>query len=271
MKDPAFLFYYRDWKSSTEKMSNTERGAYIQLICLQAENGHVTDIDMKKICSNICFDTMQVQFDQNTYKTVKSKFMETETGSGMYINARLAEEIEKRIKYSESRRNNRKSKYEKSYENTHAESYDKHMVNVNENRNINTNINVVQGEKNNEPSAPLPIVRHADVHDPTTGQFVQTKTNEVDKLWAHPSAGTENMRYEIIAKSNQWDYPKITKVYEVWVESRKSDESKKFNRNEAMADFRKFCLSWKINESEKSKNGKEQNGKAVNGKTLVYT
>lgn len=165
MKDPAFLFYYRDWKSSTEKMTNAERGAYIQLICLQAENGHVTDIDMKKICSNICFDTMSIKIDESTYNTVKSKFAETAPGSGMYINARLYDEIQKRIKYSESRRNNRKNKTEQTYDNTHEQTYELHMVNVNVNENINEDKINTQEEKKAETKKEILVPRPSSVEE----------------------------------------------------------------------------------------------------------
>lgn len=143
MKDPAFLFYFRDFKSSTEGMSNAARGAYIQLMCLQAENGYITEVDMKKICSNICYDTMQVTIDEKTLSAIKTKFQETAPGSGQFINQRLQEEIAKRLKYSESRRSNRKNKKEETCD----QSYEKHMVNGNVNENINENIKGVQGEK----------------------------------------------------------------------------------------------------------------------------
>lgn len=148
MRDPAFLFYYRDFRVSTEKMTNEERGAYIQLMCVQAENGHVTDEDMKKICSNICFETMTIKFNINLYETVKSKFKEHPDAPGTFINRRLAEEIEKRLKYTESRRKNR----QKNIKITHEKTYDKHMIhhmeNGNENENINENIKGGVGEKN---------------------------------------------------------------------------------------------------------------------------
>lgn len=192
MKDPAFLFYYRDWKSSTEKMTNAERGAYIQLICLQAENGHVTDIDMKKICSNICFDTMSIKIDESTYNTVKSKFAETATGSGMYINARLYDEIQKRIKYSESRRNNRKNKTEQTYDNTYEQTYELHMVNVNENANINEDEIKTQEEKKAETKKGILVPRPSSVEE--VAEYFKTDPDcllngkselEAKKFWTH--------------------------------------------------------------------------------------
>jgi len=154
MRDPAFLFYYRDFKSATESMTNTARGAYIQLLCHQAEKGYITDNDMKKICSDIDFVNMKIIVDEKTYLQVKEKFMETEPESGRFINVRLSEEIEKRVKYSESRRKNRASKIENTYDITYDSTHEKHMsihmVNANANRNINTNKEGVQGEKKPE-------------------------------------------------------------------------------------------------------------------------
>lgn len=185
MKDPAFLFYYRDFKSSTEGMSNAARGAYIQLMCLQAENGFITEVDMKKICSNICFNTLQITIDENTLSVIKTKFKETAPGSGQFINGRLEEEITKRLKYSESRRSNRKNKkeetYVQTYDNTYEESYEKHMVNGNRNINENINENIekgVQGEKVQTPCLASPS-RNEDFKSSNPSDFFTV--DEIDK------------------------------------------------------------------------------------------
>lgn len=179
MKDPAFLFYHRDFLVGTENMSLAATGAYIKLMCIQADQGHVTEKHMKKICSNICFETMQISLDENTYNEVKTKFTETAPGSGLYINNRLAEEIQKRIKYSESRRKNRKPKTEKTYDvtydNTYVETYEKHMVNANANANINTDINEnikggMGGKSKNEKTENIQIKKWTDQ---PTGEYAQ--------------------------------------------------------------------------------------------------
>lgn len=255
MKDPAFLFYFRDFKSSTENMTNCQRGAYIQLMCIQAENGYISDKDMIKICSVICYNTMTVKLDQDTYEAMKSKFSEEEPGSGRFINKRLSEEIQKRAKYCESRRNNKiqskKQENKTSHVETQVRTYDKHMtshmVNANINENENREIKGVQGEKERP--------HHTEVHDPKNGQFVKTKTNDVSQLVPHPSDQSGRVQYEIVAMNHSWSYPKLTEVWETWVASRQSNEDKRFNRTEAFADFRKFCLSYAANERSKNKNG----------------
>jgi hypothetical protein len=137
---------------STAKLTNAQRGAYIQLMCLQATNGHVTEKDMMNTCAVICFDTMKITMDKEALSFVKSKFVETTPGSGHYRNPRLTTEIEKRTTYSESRRNNRMKKTSKTYDNTYDNTVNTHMVNVNANVNENENKGKgVQGE-NEKPT-----------------------------------------------------------------------------------------------------------------------
>ena len=102
MKDPAFLFYSNDFLSGTMLMSNEDVGAYIRLLCLQHQKGHLKEKDMLIICGNKNEDIL-------------NKFTLDEDGK--FYNKRLEEEIIKRKKYSESRRNNRlKKKEEKKKE-----------------------------------------------------------------------------------------------------------------------------------------------------------
>jgi hypothetical protein len=48
-KDPAFLFYYQDFQHGTRKMTFEEKGAYIELLCEQADCGHLSLEDIKRI------------------------------------------------------------------------------------------------------------------------------------------------------------------------------------------------------------------------------
>lgn len=92
MKDPAFLFYSSDFLSGTMLMSDEDIGQYIKLLCLQHQKGHLKEKDILNICK--------------TYKEeIFSKFKKDEEGN--YYNERLEEEVVRRKKYSESRRNNR--------------------------------------------------------------------------------------------------------------------------------------------------------------------
>jgi hypothetical protein len=113
-KDPAFLFYSSDFLTGTALMSDDQIGKYIKLLCYQHQKGHLTERDMLKICST---------HDEDIF----SKFEKDE--NGLYYNARLQQEIDKRKAYSESRRQNRIKKDMNNISN----SYDKHMENENEN------------------------------------------------------------------------------------------------------------------------------------------
>lgn len=127
MKDPAFLFYSSDFLSGTMLMTDEEIGQYIKLLCLQHQKGHLKEKDMLNICKTYNED-------------IFSKFKKDEEGN--YYNERLEYEANKRKAYSESRRNNRKKKetYEEDMKNI-CNSYEQHMGNANENRNINKNKN----------------------------------------------------------------------------------------------------------------------------------
>jgi uncharacterized protein YdaU (DUF1376 family) len=97
MKDPAFLFYSKDWLSGCQFMDMSERGVYITLICAQHQNGR---LDPKRVGFLLGFGWDMVS------DIVKSKFTQDE--KGMIFNERLEEEIEKRAQYIEKQRNNGK-------------------------------------------------------------------------------------------------------------------------------------------------------------------
>jgi hypothetical protein len=115
-KDPAFLFYTSDFLTGTLTMTDEQVGKYIRLLCLQHQKGELSEKDMLFICKS---------HDEDIF----SKFKNID---GKYFNERLKEESIKRIKYSESRRNNKLKKNISS-------SYVKHMENENENENENIN------------------------------------------------------------------------------------------------------------------------------------
>lgn len=121
-KDPAVLFYTNDFLSRTFTMSDEQVGKYIRLLCIQHQQGYLTEQDMLNICKT---------YDVAVY----SKF--TKEGD-MFFNERMRSETEKRKNYSESRRNNRKTTKDKNI----CKTYDKHM----ENRDIDVNEIVLNEE-----------------------------------------------------------------------------------------------------------------------------
>jgi hypothetical protein len=129
-KDPAFLFYPGDYVSGTMGMTFEEKGAYMDLLMLQFNRGHMN--------THMIQHTVGHLWDQ-----VKCKFIQD--NEGLWYNVRLDVEKEKRKTFTESRRNNikpkNKPKVEPSYE-THMQPHmDSHMENVNIDINKDININ----------------------------------------------------------------------------------------------------------------------------------
>ena len=129
-KDPAFLFYPGDYVSGTMGMTFEEKGAYMDLLMLQFNRGHMNTHMIQHTIGHL-------------WEQVKCKFIQDD--QGLWYNVRLDVEKEKRKTFTESRRNNIKPKNKPSYEppyETHMQHHmNSHMENVNENINkdINTN------------------------------------------------------------------------------------------------------------------------------------
>lgn len=141
-KDPAVLFYYQDFLVGTEFMSDDEVGKYIKILCHLADKGRLT----KNHILNICKTSV---IAENILEKLK-----VDSG-GFYYNQRMLEEKEKRLKYSESRRNNRIG--HKDMMNI-SNTYDKHMENENENINvINKGESVERGDHLTSNSKPTLI------------------------------------------------------------------------------------------------------------------
>jgi hypothetical protein len=134
-KDPAFLFYSADFIVGTYEMTDEQVGRYIRLMCLQHQKGHLSE--------SVVLSVMGGEIDREVIGKLKRD------DDGLYYNERLEEETNKRRKYSESRAKNRKGKaVSKSHDNHMSNicnSYDEHMVN--ENEDVNVNVNEVKGTK----------------------------------------------------------------------------------------------------------------------------
>lgn len=114
-KDPAFLFYTGDFMAGTYLFTDDQVGKYIRLLCLQHLKGELTRKDMLTICK---------AYDSEIFQ----KFTRTERGT--FVNIRLAEEVTKRRKYTESRSKNGAGR-------NHMQTICKPYVNHTENENIN--------------------------------------------------------------------------------------------------------------------------------------
>ena len=126
MKNPAVLFYTSDFITGTMFMTNEEVGAYIRVLCMQHQKGHLTENEILQICKK-----------KSIFSKIISHFKKDK--KGLFYNKRMDKEKEKREKYSESRAKNR-SKSSKDKNNI-SKTYDIHMENENEDENINENIN----------------------------------------------------------------------------------------------------------------------------------
>lgn len=131
-KDPAVLFYTSDFLSGTYMMSMEQRGKYITLLCLQHQQGHLSEKHMLSICS--AHDT-----------DVLCKFKQDNDGN--YYNQRMELETAKRCKYTESRRKNASKK--ESICTAYEKHMPYHMENGNEdiNKDVNSNKNRGSGGK----------------------------------------------------------------------------------------------------------------------------
>lgn len=94
-KDPAFLFYPGDWLGGTLGMSFEEKGAYIDLLVLQFNRGHMTSHMIAQIVGQI-------------WIKLENKFIQDE--NGLWYNARLDEEKFKRKSFVGTRYNNLEGK-----------------------------------------------------------------------------------------------------------------------------------------------------------------
>lgn len=85
-KDPAFLFYSSDFLTGTYLMSDEQIGKYIRLLCIQHQQGHLSDKQISQILND---DDVEV-FE---------KFRQDEDGK--WYNVKLDQEVERRKSYSE--------------------------------------------------------------------------------------------------------------------------------------------------------------------------
>ena len=156
-KDPAFLFYPGDYVSGTMGMTFEEKGAYMDLLMLQFNRGHMNTHMIQHTVGHL-------------WEQVKCKFIQDD--EGLWFNVRLDFEKDKRKTFTESRRNNikpkEKPKKEPSYE-THMNTHmDSHMEN--ENENINKDIIISKSKCNFEEALEYISIRLGTENGKTEAQ-----------------------------------------------------------------------------------------------------
>src|SRR5688572_1090680 len=108
-KDPAINWYFDNWVGGTKGLNRFQKGCYFDLLTAQFYIGPLSLEQIKN----------ELGPDFHVWESIKKKFIQTESGD--YYNERLAAEIRKRQKYSESRSKNRKNKDMNNISNTHVE------------------------------------------------------------------------------------------------------------------------------------------------------
>ncbi len=119
-KDPAFLFYPSDWQGGTTGMSFEEKGAYMDVLMMQFNRGHMTEHMISHVIGQL-------------WVNIKCKFIQDE--AGLWFNQRLELEKDKRKSFVNSRVNNKNGKNQYQKKEGHMTT---HMVNGNSiiNKNI---------------------------------------------------------------------------------------------------------------------------------------
>jgi hypothetical protein len=125
-KDPAFLFYPNDYIGGTMGMTFEQKGAYIELLMLQFNRGHMDSHMINHTVGQL-------------WHVIKSKFTQDE--NGLWYNQRLDIEKTKRKAFSESRRNNIKGKnqFTQGHMTKHMENEDEDVndiINDNDNEKL---------------------------------------------------------------------------------------------------------------------------------------
>jgi uncharacterized phage protein (TIGR02220 family) len=125
-KDPAVLFYTSDFLSGVMGLTMEERGQYITLLCLQHQQGPLTEKQIRLSVGEISED-------------LRSKFSIDK--DGRLYNERMADESEKRRAFIESRRRSSHARFTRNpIDTSYDTSYDNRTEHRAENENININV-----------------------------------------------------------------------------------------------------------------------------------
>lgn len=105
-KDPAFLFYPGDWLGGTMLMNRSHKGAYMDILMAQFNNGHLAFHEIETI--------LGPDFESMWEAVLKSKF-KTDS-DGKFFNEKLEKEIVKRKNFSKKQTDRIKERWNKNTE-----------------------------------------------------------------------------------------------------------------------------------------------------------
>jgi uncharacterized phage protein (TIGR02220 family) len=135
-KDPAVLFYPESYIVGTRFMTYEQKGKYMDLLCFQHQQGHLSEEDMLAICG---------EYDARIF----SKFEIDDEGK--YFNRRMEIEKEKRQRYTSAMKANgekggrpKQNQSDNQQVNQSVSQSDNQSGNLLRNRNININTNVIK-------------------------------------------------------------------------------------------------------------------------------
>jgi len=92
-KDPAFLFYSKDWKTGTDEMFPIEKGVYIDLLVHQHQHGGLP-LDEKRICRIV---GLTMDEFKPIWEVVKHKFKQMDN---QLVNQKLHKIVNDRQEYA---------------------------------------------------------------------------------------------------------------------------------------------------------------------------
>jgi uncharacterized protein YdaU (DUF1376 family) len=204
MKDPAFLFYSKDFYEGTRMMLPAERACYIDLIIYQHQNGPIPD-DLERLmlyCSGINEATLKA--------TLKAKFKLTDKG---WLNIKLDKVINERRIFSEKQSVNGRvgQFFKKSKRILTPEQYDelrKHFVNQSNNE-IYEKIKDIDFSKSDGEAMLKALLKHLAI------AIANENSITVSANYPNYNEG-QNFDFFILQKNTQW----IESVYSQLVTSK---------------------------------------------------
>ena len=193
-KDPAFLFYPNDYLGGTMGMTFEERGAYVHLLMMQFNRGHMT------------FDMIGQEVGQVLGREggqILSKF--TVDSDGMYYNERLEKEKRLREEFTASRKNNLEGKNQYTNKSGHKENHmDGHATSHVEDEDVNENKDKKESEERKEKIPYKEIVDYLNLKNGTEYKDTTKETRRCIQARFKEGFTLENFYTVIETRVEKW-------------------------------------------------------------------